>query len=174
MALPTTRDYTITPAGQVPGALLNTLQDMVIGNKHPTLTIPIPGDAFKQRNTGSTVTLSVGSTLLSNGASACDTIAGLILPVGKRIIAVRFYVQDNVTGATKWTVGFSRSTLYDAALTNLGSVISAGTGANQTLTPAIAPIITVGVGVRYMLSAVMTTGTAACKLYGAEVDIDAL
>lgn len=38
MALPTSRDVTLTPADPVPSALLNKLQDQVVGAKRPSFT----------------------------------------------------------------------------------------------------------------------------------------
>ena len=173
MALPTSRNRTYAAASPVIAADLNAIQDCIIGAKHGAKTMIIPGTSFKQKNTGAAVVYDNSPTLLTSGAAAADTIASFEIPVGSSITAVRFYVRDNVTGATKWTCDLGKSTLYDAAVNSLVTPsVSAGTGVDQTLTPVPAslPHTVLGGGVRYALSAKMTTGTATCKLYGAEVD----
>lgn len=177
MSLPTSRDITLSAgSSQVPSALLNNLQDAVVGNKHGTLTLIVPGSAFVRSNSGGANTYSVAS-LISNGADAPDMLAPIVLPVGKRITSVRFFVKDGAAGPTKWTVRMLKATLYDAVVSGIGGiVISAGTGVDQTLTLGSAglPHVVLGAGVRYVLSAIMSTGIASSVIYGAEIDLDAL
>jgi hypothetical protein len=78
MALPTTRDITLSPDDPVPSALLNTLQDQIIGGKHPIFEIPIAACDFAPE-AGSSASLGNGQWTfgaVSVVAAACRVRAG--------------------------------------------------------------------------------------------------
>jgi hypothetical protein len=80
--LPTSRDLTINPGDEIPGALLNKLQDCVVGPKHPELERNLGAAAF---GGGAASSFSVGQ--LNYSGASLDTCP-LSLPVGDRITTI--------------------------------------------------------------------------------------
>lgn len=139
--------------------------------KYGTLVLSIPGWSF-QNDTGSAGNIyssTLGCVFSGPGASA-SVFAGISLPVGARVTAVRAFIKDNATGSTTVTAAFLSLTSGAVATTIASSSASAGSGANQTLT--ISPsATTLASSTGY---AVRLTASAAnnCNVYCCEVDYD--
>jgi hypothetical protein len=144
---------------------LNDLQDCVIGNKHPTLTLSLPAAAL----VGAGITLT-GSLASYSGAGA--RFVPLPIIEAKRITGVRVFVQDSATGPTKLQATLSRLDMIGGATSVASSAASSGAGTNQTL--AIAATETATAGHSYVLSLGFSTGSALVNFYGVEVDYDKL
>lgn len=97
MALPTTRDETITAASQIKAALLNKLQDMIVGHKKPSLMRTTPSLHAALSPTW-VYDFGTGYIQSSSSTSAC---IGLLVEAGDRITGVSIMAQgDGVVDAT--------------------------------------------------------------------------
>lgn len=136
--------------------------------KHGTKTLSIHGCYFQANTPGYTNASTLGIALSSAGTSV-TCFASINLPVGSRILNVRAFVLDNATGPTKLQATiFSLSST--GVSTSAASGLSSGAGANQTLT--ISPSSAVLASTGFMVQVAITTGTATCNVYCAEIDYD--
>jgi hypothetical protein len=142
--------------------------------KHGTMTLLIPAEAFVPdgANAHSYAHGRTTSGVGNNTATAPAFRAAIPLPVGKRILAVRVLLRDNVTGPT--TVGFTVNALTASTNSNavLGtSATSAGTAAFQSLsvTGLTTPLVA---GLFANIRVISVAGTATVTIHGAEVDYD--
>jgi hypothetical protein len=189
MAWPQSRLTTYAPGQKVKSNDLNSIQDAVI--KLNTKTITIPGIDFKSTDTrfgvatapaaGTTVPglkynlTGVDSGEVSNLAVAAtyELVAGVPMPTNATLLNVRFYLRDHATGPHKWECHVYRAAIYDGGATQpIAFQLSAGSGANQTITFTGLNISTSGGGIKAYLRALLTgAGTQVCRIYGAEADI---
>jgi len=168
MALPSSRNTTYTPGSTVLAADLNALQDCVIGGKLAPTTIEIGGMAWTPAAAMTPFYSLVGGL----EGPIFNAFWALPLPIGVRITAVRWYVRDNVTGPTTLQAFFGYGNRAGVQTIVSTSAVSAGTAANQTL--SVAPNHTITAGRSYGLIVNTAAGSASCRLYGAEIDIDRL
>lgn len=86
MALPTTRDITVSPTSPIPSALANKLQDMITGWKFPAMDFPHPACDWRPQGGG--------SGLLGDGqwtfGGLTILMAKIRLPVGTLISSCTF------------------------------------------------------------------------------------
>jgi hypothetical protein len=131
MALPTTRDLTLSPSDPVPSALLNTLQDQIIGGKHPTFETPIAACDFALE-AGGTASLNNGQWTFG-AVSVID--AACRVRAGEKI--VQAVVECNRGGAGTIIVSLvRRANGSGVPVTVATTTISTGTGlVLATLTP---------------------------------------
>jgi hypothetical protein len=85
MGLPTSRDETLTDASKVRAALLNKLQDCIVGQKRPSTPIRIPGLGFTLWAGAPT---RFGNVWTFPTPSVHTVTAPLLLPIGTRITDV--------------------------------------------------------------------------------------
>jgi len=176
MTLPTSRNTTYTPASQIKANDLNSIQDAIIGAKHPSLTIQIAGVSFQPQG-GTGVSYDCSGTVAGlTMANVVRAYAPVNLPVGTRITAARLYVVD-VAGTTI----FGRLAESDLVNPAVGGLVSgdtpnsAGSGAYQALTVDAALFPVAVAAHRAWTFAVLTAGgVGSCTIYGAEVDYDRL
>lgn len=188
MAWPSTRLTTYNPASKVKSADLNAIQDAII--KLNTKTIIVPGLSFVATRSGNNITTPVkyNITGLFAGEISSDPTGGVSgvtdlevaapiegVPTNATILNVRYYLRDNVTGPVKWECHVYKATNYGAVITEpVAFILSAGTGADQTVTFTGVNIALTGGGVKAYLRARMSGSTTAAntiRLYGAEVDV---
>lgn len=150
------------PGSQVKSADLNAL----IAGGHNTLTLIIPliGPTMGAVAPASSLVLANPNFL----------VVPFLLPVGKRVTAVRAQCIDSAVGPTKLQVA-----LYD--MTNGGgasapgalSAASSGAGAQQTIAKT-GLTTTILAGHTYGVYVARSTGTANCTVNGIEIDFDQL
>lgn len=142
--------------------------------KHGTRTMHLPAVAGK---------FTSGATYIINaGAIECTTAFPTLwipfpLEGNKRITAVRWRVQDNSSGPTKFSLDFLEIIDFSASSINRPSfdnVLSSGSGSLQTVTfPALNPFTTT-TGYGYAATVVVNIGSAPTTLLWVEVDYDDL
>jgi hypothetical protein len=160
MGLPTSRNTTYNTDSPVLPADLNALQDMVVGNKHPTRTIKCPIIGPTTPIPGTVDVAITGSWIVG--------IPGLF--VGESITAVRVALRDSATGPTKLQVELLTASAGNVlGLAVPASAASAGTGAFQVLPLVVGAVLVVS-GSVYYVGVIFNTGAAACHLYDVEVD----
>lgn len=119
-------------------------------------------------------TTDSGGIEVTTSSSTFERKIPIVLSAGKRILAVRFLVKDHATGPTTIACDVIRYSSYDTNQGSIGSgnVLSAGTGADQTLTlPDVSH--TVLAGNTYIASALVISGSATpIYVYAVEVDYD--
>lgn len=132
-------------------------------------TLSIHGSAF-QVNSSLTWAYATASGLNTLGVSSF-AIAPILLPVGARILAIRFYILDSVTGPTK--VSGSLLSLTSAKALNVLGTTGASSGAGTTQTLPLGPLSTTMVtGTGYALEVGVTTGSSNWEVVLAEIDYD--
>lgn len=132
--------------------------------KHGTQTLVIPLIPNYQGGTTPNNTISL--------PAATSEVVWFILPVGKRVTAVRVCIIDSATGPTKLQCSTYTVTLPGMASTpqTVGAA-SAGTGAQQTIS-ATGLTTVIAAGVIYGVYIARTTGSAVCSINNVEVDYD--
>jgi hypothetical protein len=111
-----------------------------------------------------------GGVGVLSGASSSAGLS-ISLRVGERILAVRANIIDSVTGPTKLNMIVASLTSTNVLSTIATSATSAGSGANQQL--SVTGLTTTLVSnTSYLVIITITTGAAACGIYGVEVDYD--
>jgi hypothetical protein len=168
MTLPLSRNTTYTAGAQVKSTDLNDLQDAVINGRHGLITIRIPASLGTPQSNAVAWSFDAGGVA---GTPFPQWTVPIPVVQGDRIVAVRARMQDSATGPTKLSLITTKS--VDTTETGFGgsAVLSAGTGAWQTLTKS-AVNETVVAGTSYYATLLLNTGTAACHLQWIEVDID--
>jgi len=134
--------------------------------KHGTRTLVISTYDFV--TSGGTRVLGgalTGNPLLTGYA------CGILLASGKRILAVRLFIQDSATGPTTYSFSVASVTSVGTATTIATSAASSGAGTNQTL-QVTGLTTTVVAGTNYSIFITNIAGNGSSKLYGAEVDFD--
>lgn len=172
MTLPSSRDITLATGTQIPSTLLNTLQDMIIGDKHGPKTIQI-GIGLSAGSGSASAALYV---LVITGSVA--TTMSIPLHIGDRIISADVWIQDD-TGVNE-TVTASIAELDHATgvaidVKNGVSVVSNNSGAVQKLSLNFAGgnEITVASGDSYFIRVGPQTSFSRA-LIAAEVTYDRL
>lgn len=144
MGLPTSRDETITSAGSIPSALLNKLQDQVVGAKQPSLERWYPLNA------------QAGSTLAGSGTSSggfgptasgsCSFIVGQGIPVGFRITEVEVYAggSGSITFNLEISHGPSPGSPSTVVAGSLSSLPPSATPGKYTFTLATPYVLLAG------------------------------
>jgi hypothetical protein len=133
----------------VKSADLDDVQDCIVDNKHGTLTLKIPGNCITPIGPSNAPT--EGSiTSFAGAISSGTTLAGdvpIVLPVGKRITAIRVKIRDNVTGPTVSSARLFRGNDAGGS-TGIGGgpTLSSGAGTVQTLTLSGLPIFVTTAG----------------------------
>lgn len=161
--LPTARTLTFIPGDPIPAALLNELQDMIIGKKFPTRTLRIP--VHPPQGTGAGVTVVYGG--------GTNWELGFQIDAGWTITAIRARIKDSATGPT--TTRFRLLSQVDGGgFTTLAtSNTSAGSGAAQTIqaTGLAVVIAASGAMLQYELLFDNPAGAANCNLFAIEMDV---
>lgn len=137
--------------------------------KHGTRTLQIPGWSFVASATDATAAYSFSNGSSTGAPLSCG--ASIALRQGDRILAIRVYSQDSASGPTKIQATFLSATSAGAGTAVATSAVSAGSGANQTLS-ITSLTTTVATLNSYSIKILTTTGTALCTVYMAEVDYD--
>jgi hypothetical protein len=149
--------------------------------KHGTRTKRIQATLgqFRSSSTASVTWFSDGSGMMepTTGISGFTYDIPISLEVGKRILAVRYRVKDHATGPTRFSCGTNAYSGYNTSTGSIGSgtVVSAGTGADQTLVQPGLPVGGVPVldNFSYVsLFNVFTGVTGPVFIYCVEVDYD--
>ena len=138
--------------------------------KSDTLTLPF--SAFVPDGDTRTFAYSASNGALNGAGTTMGFYAPILLPIGKRITAIRVYIKDSATGPTKL-----QATLTSIGVTNgsgataATSSVSAGDGSEQTLQMTSLTQLVVS-NKSYSLAVNTTTGTASCNVHMAEIDYD--
>ncbi len=151
-----------------------TVGGVAVGNLNLAGNVAITG-LYKH----SSRTIALAIQVPTTGITSVDVsltnqflVVPIVLDVGKRILAVRAFIKDSVTGPTKLQVNFVTAPATGSAFAVLGgSAASAGSGINQTIS-ASGLTQAVQAGYVYMAQIVYNTGTATTHVYGIEVDYD--
>lgn len=178
-ALPATaQTVSIDNTGQI---ALGASQSLAVNNsltlsgsgdlKHGLRTLQIHGTAFQPKTGTPTYAASVGTTGISVTGAALSVVAPILLRAGDRILAIRFYVADSATGPTKVQGAYGSSTSVFGTALLASTPVSAGTGANQTLS-ITGLTTTLAALTSYWIQLDTTTGTnlSACSMV--EIDFD--
>lgn len=141
--------------------------------RHGTITQQFPATAFIPELSATAMSYNGGAFLnRAGGTGAITVFAPLVFDIGKRILAIRVFVSDSVTGPTKLQASFVSAAGAGGALTVVASsALSAGSGANQTLTIGSMTTV-VAASNSYFLKVITTTGTDTNGVFMAEVDYD--
>lgn len=136
MALPTTRDLTLSSASAIPNALLNKLQDCVIGHKKPSLRKLLNPQAWMGMYSTPWVPGGPGLYVSSNVMGA--GYIGIPIEVGDRITNLELKVFGNGVTDITFTVQYIDASMV---LQTLGTVTDTNrTAAWATLTvPSFVP-----------------------------------
>lgn len=134
--------------------------------KHGTRTLSISTYAF-----WSASTIARTSSGISANPILSNTGFAIVLPVNKRILAIRMFIQDSATGPTTYNFTFDSLTSAGVHTTIGTSNTSTGAGTDQTLT-LTGLTTTITAGSSYSVSVVNVAGSGTSKLYSAEVDYD--
>ena len=135
--------------------------------RHGTRTIGVP---IVPAQVSVSPLIQLKATVSGTGSGSNVLYAPFALEAGKRITAIRARVQDSTTGPTKVQVQlFSMSNGSETFTTLATSSPSAGDGTEQDI-QATGLAINVAAGTRYFLAVFTQTGSAACSVFGAEVD----
>lgn len=134
MALPTTRDETAVAAAQVKSAMLNNIQDCIVGGKHGSITRVIPISCGQAQYTATPPSVATDFYINANGDYAGRTgkvVVGIPCLIGERVTAIRVTAKD-VDGTHKF---YGRLFVRDPAARTAKSDLtaSAGSGASQWL-----------------------------------------
>jgi hypothetical protein len=144
--------------------------------KHGTRTINIPAIAGMFDNGFGFPTWfrdTAGGIEVTSGAFPALDVP-IVLPVGKRITAARFRVQDNATGPTRFTCNVIEAIDFGTNPIGSGAVLSNGSGTLQTLTLPGVTGTTVQSGRTYFATLGTFTGTAITTFKWVEIDYDEL
>lgn len=114
MSLPTSREETATSANPVKSAVINAIQDAIIGGKHAEIEIGIAACAF----VGSGIA-ALGAVQL-NFSGAATVFAPITAPVGDRITTIKWGYVVGASATLTWSL---RRRLVD------------GSAAEETITP---------------------------------------
>jgi hypothetical protein len=151
--------------GPLPSSVINALQDMIIGAKHPELEVAIHAADFQVDGTS--------GTLDQNGYWLPSALgyqyAPLRLSVGTRINSVTFYY--NVAGAGAVTPKVRRMQLSTGTISDVTAGVRDTTGV-AIETQVLAPAHVVVTGYVYFLE--VKHENAANKNYGAVMKFDRL
>jgi hypothetical protein len=136
--------------------------------KHGLVTLRLPALNGLPLNSSDTWTQDAGGV---KGTPLFSWTIPITLPDGKRILNLRVRVKDNATGPTKLT--FISTKAVDGSETGFGgaAVVSAGTGAYQTLIKS-AVNETLAAGTNYYVNVFTSTGSALGSFAWLEVDYD--
>jgi hypothetical protein len=174
MTLPGSRDITLASGTQIPSTLLNNLQDMIIGSKHPTRIIQLN----KGLGFGVGAFRETPETIISP-AAASPLSAGFSIPlhIGDRILSMDFWATDGAGGSETLQVAFGEIDHATAVLTfpkNGVSTTSNNSGTTQKLNVnMVGNEITIASGKSYFARA--TPGTSfVFSLIAVEVSYDRL
>lgn len=140
MTLPTSRDVTCTAATKVSSALLNKLEDCIIGGRHGSITRVIPASAFRPA-------ILLGSQWAAgdvpeSGGSICGwadnpslnaLVAPLVMPVASVVTAILWRFNKNGTAAALMMALVERVANADTTISTVSDVTSVGTLANGTI-----------------------------------------
>lgn len=132
MALPFSRNITLSPSDPVPSSLLNDLQDSIVGSKHANHEIPIAACDFTPES-GSSANLG------SNGQWSFSAVSTLVAPcrvrAQERINSILF--EYNRGGAGTIVVSLVKRIAGSGVVTVVSTAsITTGTGlATTTITP---------------------------------------
>lgn len=114
MNLPGAREYTQATGQPVTPALVNALQDCIIGAKHPSLPYAIGALNF-QMVTGGTATLDQENDLWTFGAVS-KLVAPLRVPIGTRIHQLTWYYNRGNAGTVTLALKRRDNTAAHAAV----------------------------------------------------------
>lgn len=89
MTLPLTREYTLTSASKWLSSLANKLQDCIVGGKHGSLSMAMPGSGFTIA-TGSAAVVTPTGLPWVLGTAAARLVAPVRLPVGTTITEIQW------------------------------------------------------------------------------------
>jgi hypothetical protein len=170
MGLPTSRDQTVLNTSTVPSALLNALQDQIVGNKHGTLEIGIGASKGRPDSSagGSLNALGYWSTFVGAGTVRIP----IEVPVGKRIVSIEQFYSVNGTGA-----GITPALKRQAHATGTISTVVLGSndntgGAGVIESQVLTANHVVLTGNAYF--AEVTVANANHRVYGVKVTFDSL
>jgi hypothetical protein len=137
-------------------------------HKHGTMTLLVPYSVFIPVDNTLAYTYAPATGLTM---SPVKVESAIVLPAGKRVTAIRFFVKDSATGPTTMRGRFSSIPSGGGGATIDVSSTSSGAGTAQTLTisPETETFVT---GKAYILGMDNVAGSAAVSLYMAEVDYD--
>lgn len=178
MAWPNNRIVTLNPSDPVPSALLDALQDAIIGGGHGLVTLAIPGLQFVSSKAGgsspveySQVTIG-GAEVSTIPGTSNELRAGVVIPTNAIAVNARFFVKDHATGPNKCRCRVYKSTIYGGALSEpVAAVDSSGAGANQTIALNGLNIGGgTGININLCVQQIITGAAQRIIVYGAEVD----
>lgn len=157
------------PPAQYVNWLLNLICQWIlylVGYNTATKTLVISGCTMLPFGAG-TVSYTYNDGV-SNVTDVLDVVAGLSLPLGATITAVRARVKDNAAGPTTLEL-FMTDADGAGGVTPTATAVSAGDGTSQTLSvPALTTVVTAGHA--YAIVVGTTAGMATCNCYSVEVD----
>lgn len=168
---------TITAAGLITGnagVAAGVNQHMFVTGtglyKHglQTIEVPLAVPITGVFNPGAGFCLS-----FSGGSANTMAMAPFVLPIGKRILAIRAVIQDGATGPTKVNVGLrviTQGFMSGAGLFGAGAA-SSGAGTVQTIASSALTTI-VAAGNTYWANILNITGAATCTIFNVQVDYD--
>lgn len=128
MALPLTRDITLGSLAQIPAALLNKLQDMIIGGKHGELVQMIHAMEGETRAFGFEADPVV--TYWANNSGTDVVVVPLRFPVGTKIKGIRVYGAD--TGSDEFDAEVFEVPALTATAASLAAMKSSGLAGGDT------------------------------------------
>lgn len=137
-------------------------------HKHGSMTLSIPHTAFEALS-GSTASWSNGTGTAGVSGVGLAVGAPVMLPVGCRVLTVRFRIVDNATGTTTITGSFFTID-SSGTQTQVASAVSAGNGTAQTVTVSSINV-TLASSTGYSILA-QASGAQSCSLRWAEIDYD--
>lgn len=154
------------------GAIVASSQNITLSGtgvvKHGTYTLQIAGAGFVMSPT------DTGGSYIGSGQATgtpLNAFTSITLAQGKRILAIRVFIQDGAGAPTKLQASFRTISSTGTATTVASSSVSAGSGSNQTLTIS-GLSTTVAASTGYAIHVLTTTGTDLVRLWMAEVDYD--
>jgi hypothetical protein len=135
MALPVSRDLTFAPGTQIPSAVLNNIQDMIIGGRHGEYEIYLPPAAGLSRHNLTDLEFQFFISNFNNtAATGIFVVWPIVAPVGSALTEVKYYVENNAAASMIATL--RRLALPAGTLTTI---------ATNTTTPATSVATTITV-----------------------------
>lgn len=144
MGLPTSRNVTLNPASPVPSALLDALQDQIVGMKFPAHWRPC---GFQRGTLETNITYTVGATIQANANAAAWTgPLPPLFPVGTLVDGVYAYITGTGGAQTvevalwAWdpTAGGTSTLIADLLVVNPPAAVT-----KYTLQPGANPYTTI-------------------------------
>jgi len=173
VGLPNSREATFVASSKVLSAVLNKIQDMIIGAKHPEIARPIHPSAFRAE-AGNPV--FAGHHWEGNAGALFALFAPLLIPVGTRMTHVKFSYDRKNAGTV--TVGWVILNLSTGAFNALGgsSFADGVAGLGTTYHDIAAQNYTVGADEALCLTANIDAPCSAAGglFYGATPFVDRL